>query len=98
MPKSAREVTASLERKGFQKRGGDHAFFHLYVGGRKTIVSTKVSHGEREISDRLLAVMARQVRLTRKQFNDLIDCPLTLEQYVEQLRRQGDVETSPTGG
>ena len=96
MPKPAKDVAAGLERKGFQRRGGDHSFFHLYVDGKKTVVSTKISHGEREIHDRLLGIMARQVKLARKQFNDLIDCPFTLDQYVQHLRRQGVVEAVNT--
>ncbi len=92
MPKAARLVMAALEKKGFQKRENDHTFFHLYVGGKKTIVFTKVSHGEKEIPDKLLGVMARQLKIKKKQFLDLIDCPLTEEKYLEILRQAGIVE------
>ncbi len=97
MPKPAKVVEAGLLQKGFVQPGGDHAYFHFFVDGKKTSVYTKVSHGEREIHDGLLAAMARQVRLPRKQFNDLIDCPLSSEQYVQLLRRQGVIEPTPGG-
>jgi hypothetical protein len=42
---------------------------------------------------RLLGAVARQVKLTRKQFNDLVDCPLTSEECVKALRKAGAVET-----
>jgi hypothetical protein len=29
MPKSARQIMAALEQKGFQRRDNDHSFFHL---------------------------------------------------------------------
>ena len=47
MPKAAREVMAALAKKGFKKTENDHAFFHLWVGGKKTPIYTKVSHGEK---------------------------------------------------
>jgi hypothetical protein len=91
MPRSARAVAAGLREKGFRDRENDHTFFHLYVDDKKTIVSTKISHGEKEIGDTLLALMARQVKLSRKQFLDLVDCPLTLAQYIELLQSAGVV-------
>jgi predicted RNA binding protein YcfA (HicA-like mRNA interferase family) len=79
MPRPAREVMASLEKKGFTKKENDHTFFHLWVDGKKTTVYTKVSHGEKEIHDNLLGAMARQLRLSKKQFLELVDCPLTFD-------------------
>lgn len=67
MPKAAKDVAAGLERKGFQLRDNDHSFYHLYVDGKKTMIFTKISHGEKEIHDSLLGAMARQVKLNRKQ-------------------------------
>jgi hypothetical protein len=92
MPKGAREIAAGLAKKGFQKRDNDHTFFHLYANGKKTIVYTKMSHGEKEIGDKLLSIMARQVNLSRKQFLDLVDCPLKLNEYLELLRKAGKIE------
>jgi len=86
MPKDARDVVAGLVKKGFQKKENDHTFLQLYVDGLKTPIYTKVSHGEKEIGDKLLSAMARQVQLTRRQFVELIECPLTGTAYVEMLR------------
>jgi predicted RNA binding protein YcfA (HicA-like mRNA interferase family) len=86
MPKDAREVMGALESKGFKRRKGRDVFLHLYVDGRKTPIFTKVSHGGKEIHDRLLAAMARQLHLTRRQFDDLVNCPLTSEDLVRLLR------------
>jgi predicted RNA binding protein YcfA (HicA-like mRNA interferase family) len=86
MPKGAKDVAAGLEKKGFIPRQGDHTFYHLYVNGKKTIISTKISHGEREIGDKLLGMMARQVGLSKRDFIDLVDCPLASEEYLKLLR------------
>lgn len=96
MPKSARKVMAGLEKKGFKMRENDHSFFHLWVGGKKTVVYTKVSHGEKEIADNLLGAMARQLALSRKQLLELVDCPLTEAAYVAQLRAAGVISPPPT--
>jgi len=66
MPRSAREVAANLERKGFRADDGDHTFVRLFVDGKNTGIRTKISHGEKEIHDGLLAQMARQTRLVKK--------------------------------
>jgi hypothetical protein len=34
----------------------------------------------------LLSLVARQLHLSAKQFNDLIDCPLTYEEYLTILK------------
>ena len=91
MPRPAKTVSTALCRKGFQTRDGDHVYYYLYVDGKKTAVRTKISHGEKEIGDNLLSLMAKQVGLTKKLFGDLIDCPLTHDQYVKQLRDAGHV-------
>lgn len=92
MPRDARDVLAGLESKGFVRRHNDHKFLHLWVDGKKTAIFTKVSHGEKEIGDRLLGIMARQVSLTKKYFLDLVDCPLTADRYLALLREQGKID------
>jgi len=91
MPKDARKVIGSLEEKGFKRRHGGDVFFHLYVEEHKTPIFTKVSHGEKEIHDRLLGAMARQLRLTRRGLDDLVECPLTHEGFVQHLREGGHI-------
>lgn len=91
MPRKAKDVTNNLLRKGFRQRQGGDKYFHLYVGDKKTQVFTLVSHGEKEIHDGLLGQMAKQTRLSKRLFLDLVDCPMSAEQYVEYLRERGDV-------
>ena len=97
MPKPARNIAAALTRKGFRSHHGDHVYYYLYVGDKKTSIRTKISHGENEIGENLLAVMARQVKLTKKLFGDLVDCPLTHDQYVKILQHGGHVAKNDPG-
>ncbi len=53
---------------------------------------TKTSHGAREIDDHLLGRMAKQCKLSRADFDRLIDCPLGRAGYEAKLIAQGVVE------
>lgn len=93
MPRKQSDVERSLLAKGFRPRDGDHNYFHYYSrAGKKTAVFTKTSHGAREIDDGLLACMARQCKLSRTDFDRLIDCPLDRDGYEAKLVAQGAVE------
>ncbi|WP_295401589.1 hypothetical protein [uncultured Thiocystis sp.] len=88
MPKRRDEVERGLLRKGFEKRDGDHHYFiYRNLSGNKTAVFTKTSHTPklRELPDRLLSLMAKQCRLSKSDFFDLVDCPLSREQYESKL-------------
>lgn len=92
MPRDAIDIIRGLNQKGFFQAEGDHHFFRLYIEGKKQIIRTKVSHGVREIGDNLLGTMARQIGLSRRDFLQLIDCPLSLDRYVEILRESGKLD------
>ena len=97
MPRKQSDVERSLQAKGFRSREGDHNYFNYYSkAGKKTAVFTKTSHGAREIDDNLLARMAKQCKLSNKDFGLLIECPLDLDSYEAKLISQGAVEAPST--
>ena len=65
--------------------------YWLYVKDRKTSVRTRISQGANEYDDYLQGQMARQLRLKRDEFDSLIECPLSEEDYVRLLTEGGDV-------
>ena len=87
MPKEKNEVEAGLKTKGFRCDGGEHRYFVYWsLSGKKSMAKTKTSHGsEKDIHDELLSRMAQQCGLTKKQFVDLIDCPLQRKPYEQLL-------------
>lgn len=92
MPRKASDVEKSLINKGFQTGGGDHNYFFYHSkAGKKTIVRTKTSHGAKDIDDNLLAQMAKQCKLSNKDFGLLVDCPLSRDDYEAKLVAQGTV-------
>lgn len=99
MPLKRRDVESSLTLKGFRRVEGDHAFFIYYSEtGGKSPVRTKTSHGSgnKDISDALISQMAKQCKLTSKDFVDLVTCPLSRVEYEKKLAEQGFVDQPPT--
>lgn len=91
MPREKKDVEAGLKNKGFQEAQGDHRYFTYWtMEGKKTAIFTKTSHGSRprSLDDSLLGQMARQVHLSKSQFLDLIDCPLTRDNYEQCLAQK----------
>ena len=96
MPRKQSDVEKSLQAKGFRSREGDHNYFNYYSkAGKKTAVFTKTSHGSREIDESLLSLMAKQCKLSNKDFGLLIDCPLDRDTYEAKLVARGSAEASP---
>lgn len=80
-----------LLRKGFRVVESRHRQYRYYkLNGDRTSVQTLTSHGsDRDISDHRLGQMARQLDLTRRQFDQLIDCTLSQADYEAIMRRGG---------
>lgn len=91
--RKAREIRASLKRKGFREdAGGKHWKLVLQVDERDTQIFTVVSFDERDYGDNLLGIMAKhQLRITKRELLGLIDCPMTGAEYVQRLKAQGIV-------
>lgn len=90
MPRHRKDVMASLEKKGFVASEGDHTYYCYYtMDKKKTFAKTKVSHSGKDIADNILNRMAHQCKLTQVQFRDLVDCPLSREEYEKILRAHG---------
>jgi hypothetical protein len=87
-PRNRTDVENALEKKGFKKNQNDHRkFIYHMLSGQKTAVWTKTSHGSshRELSPSNLSRMARQCQLSGKDFELLIDCPLSQSMYEMKL-------------
>jgi hypothetical protein len=86
-----RQIEASLVAKGFERQEGDHHFFcYRATTGKKTMAFTKTSHTPKmkTITDELLSRMAKQCKLNKQKFIELIDCPLDRQGYEKLLASQ----------
>lgn len=85
----SRKVVSSLKRKGFIEEPGDHMTYTLCdENGQLTSIWTKVSHNGQDIDRYLIKQMSRQTRLSKEDFEDLINCPLSKEMYIKKLKEK----------
>jgi len=80
-----RAIESALSKKGFRKKESHHKKYTLYVNGKRTSIYTFVSHGTKDYGDNLLNKMKNQLYISRKELNDLIDCPLKHEDLIRIL-------------
>ena len=89
MPLKRKRVESVLQSKfGFEEapnRSDDHRWFVLRLEGVADIFAF-FSHGEREIGKVLEGKIARQLRVSRKFFLDMIECKNDSETYNQQVR------------
>ena len=82
----------SLIKKGFIDAPGDHTFLEFYYND-KLFVRTKISHGAtHDLNDFLIGKMANQCKLDKRDFADLVNCPLSAEGYVNKLIKAGIIK------
>jgi hypothetical protein len=80
-------IDAALRKKGFQRQmNGKHIRYYWIAD---EVIRTQMSHGMMgsTLSIDLISKMARQLRLTKQQFLDLIDCRLSENGYCEIIEK-----------
>ena len=90
MPFKTRDVEDRLVGKfHFSVYDKDHKVYELYINQRK-VVTTKISHGGREINDSILAQMAKQVGVKRlSYFKEMMLCTKSSDDYLQELKMNG---------
>lgn len=88
----SKNISLSLLKKGFSEDNNDHKKYTLFLDGKRTNIRTKVSHGTKEYGERLIREMRTQLRLSKREFMDLIDCPMTKEEYIQILIEKGFIQ------
>jgi hypothetical protein len=87
-------VELGLLAKGFvQNQSHHHQYVYWTTEGKKSSARTRTSHTRKPktLDDYLLGCMARQCKLTKPQFLDLVDCPMNRDEYEKLLKEQGEI-------
>lgn len=87
-----REIKQALLSKGFRQKNTDHEVYRLYIDDKKTSVHTSLSFGSKEYGDNLLGLVARQVRLKKGELEELIECPLSSQEYIRLLVQRDHIK------
>jgi hypothetical protein len=66
-------------------RSSDHRWYELTLPGLPTI-ATKVSHSRKEIGRNLEGKIARQLRVRKKFFQEMVACTQSQQDYYQQVR------------
>lgn len=85
-------VESGLLPKGFQKTQTHHHYFVYWSrDGKKSQSKTKTSHSpkEKSLDDARIGEMAKQCALSKKEFMELIECPMGRDQYESLLKKRG---------
>jgi hypothetical protein len=88
------KIRENLPKKGFVEQvDRDHIFYHFHYEGKKTRIRTHVSHGSKYkiLGDHLVSTMAKQCKLTTKNFKGLAECTVSHEDYIDLLKEAGEV-------
>lgn len=86
------DIVRALLQKGFREddRKKHHRYFRLFVQGKRTAIFTKVSHGSgrkyKTLGQNLVTEMAKQLRITRPQLMDFVECKLGGDGYTGLAR------------
>lgn len=92
----ARTVRRGLTSKGFDEVNRGDIFYHFIVNGRKSGIHTMMSHGETYCGTKYLMTMAPQLGLRRDELVQLVECPLSRDEYEKLPRERGKLEPDGT--
>ena len=87
-----RDVVSALLEKGFRikEKSGHTKFIYVTLNGTRPGITTYVSRGKKytDLGDDLIGKMARQLKLQKKEFEQLILCTLKRHEYEKRIRRK----------
>jgi hypothetical protein len=90
MPLTTRDFDAVVKKLQMHGRSNDHRFVYLIHEGRQ-VVWTARSHGRGELGA-VEHTIRRQLRVNSKQMSDLVNCPMTRDDYIGHLKAIGAIE------
>jgi len=81
------EIDKIFNKLNLQLRSTGHIYGWLIVNGKK-VLRVHYSHGKCDTPDKITNKIRGQLKLSEKDFQMLLQCPLTYEDYLAILRRK----------
>ena len=91
MSLTVREFDRVIGKLKMNARDTKHRYVWFEYQGKK-ILWTERSHGRGDVG-RVENAIRRQLRVNSAQLRDLVNCPLTLDGYVDHLKSIGAIDT-----
>lgn len=92
--RKTKELIKTLSSKGFEcnPKTKHHQSYVLVIEGKKQHIKTYFSHGIKEYGNSLMVKVKKQLKFQETSLaEDFFDCPMTEEEYINMLKRQGDI-------
>ena len=87
-----KDIKSALLKKGFiiEDNSRHITFGYCSLSGKRLPIRTMISHSPKynDLDSNLISAMAKQCKLLKSEFLELIDCPLSREEYEEKLKSQ----------
>lgn len=83
-----KECEKLFRKLDLKVRATGHNYRWLVVNGKK-ILRVHYSHGKGDIPGKVTNKIRGQVKLSQKDFKELISCPLSYEDYIKILKQKG---------
>ena len=83
-----REIEKIFQKLQLEVRSSKHRYGWFTFEGKK-ILRVHYSHGKGSIPGKVSDKIRNQLKLTQKDFRNLIDCPLSLKDYETILEKKG---------
>jgi len=85
-----KKIEKALKKNRFVKFATHHNwYFYKKINGEDTLIYTFISHGSKDYGDDLLASLADQLKLSKKELIKFIDGKMTQEEYENILKIKG---------
>lgn len=85
------EMEKIFRKLSLKIRSTGHNYGWLVLNGKK-ILRVHYSHGKGDIPEKITNKIRGQLKLSQKDFRELIKCPLTLEEYTNILKQKGFID------
>lgn len=82
------DIKRVFNKLSLQIRSTGHHYGWLTVNDKK-ILRAHYSHGKGDIPDKIMHKIRGQLKLSEKDFKNLVACPLTYDDYLAILKRKG---------
>lgn len=83
-----REIEKIFKKLNLKVRSTGHNYGWLIVNNKK-ILRVHYSHGKGDLPPVIVNKIRGQLKLSQKDFLELINCPLTYEGYLNILKQKG---------
>ncbi len=96
-----RVIVSNLPKKGFVQDNNDHSYFYHEYQGKRTGAYTYTSYGTKykTYGPGLIDAMKKELKLdTAKQVRDLVQCPMSAEDYNQCLIQKGVFKSESSSG